>query len=237
MIIVQNFNVARQDSCSLYERIVDAQLANYEAAKAYDAEQAASASSGPASTGAVEAAPPPMPECVSLSPDALMTYCETRLNSLDSQMQGIFDQQQKNATETTDLSAIASTLNQLPGPNSKSPPTVNITAAQINQLQAEYTQAIKDAGGQNTQLGASLAKDAATLPAAGSGDTTISADTASQLTQSLKNYTGDLNSNSEMTMINLQSLMSQRQTAVQLTTNLVQSLGEQASDIAKNIGQ
>jgi hypothetical protein len=31
--------------------------------------------------------------------------------------------------------------------------------------------------------------------------------------------------------------MSQRQTAIQLTTNLVQSLGDQASSIAKNIGQ
>ena len=59
----------------------------------------------------------------------------------------------------------------------------------------------------------------------------------SQLTQNLKNDAANLNSDSEMTMINLQSLMSQRQTAVQLTTNLVQSLGDQQNSIAKNIGQ
>ena len=58
-----------------------------------------------------------------------------------------------------------------------------------------------------------------------------------QLTTNLKNDAADLNSDSEMTMITLQSLMSQRQTAVQLTTNLVQSLGDQQNSIAKNIGQ
>ena len=46
----------------------------------------------------------------------------------------------------------------------------------------------------------------------------------------------DLNAGAELNMINLQSLMSQRQTAIQLTTNLVQSLGDQMNKIAANIG-
>ena len=37
-------------------------------------------------------------------------------------------------------------------------------------------------------------------------------------------------------MVQIQSLMSQRQTAVSLTTNLVQSLGDQENKIADNIG-
>ena len=35
-------------------------------------------------------------------------------------------------------------------------------------------------------------------------------------------------------MVQLQSLMSQRQTAISLTTNLVQSLGDQEEKIAEN---
>ena len=46
----------------------------------------------------------------------------------------------------------------------------------------------------------------------------------------------DMNSNSEIQMISIQSLMSQRQTAVQLTTNIVQALGDQENKIADNIG-
>jgi hypothetical protein len=38
-------------------------------------------------------------------------------------------------------------------------------------------------------------------------------------------------------MIGLQSLMSERQTAIQLTTNLVQSLGTQMNAIASNVGK
>lgn len=213
----------------------DQLLAGFLAYEARADAPAADTSSGPASTGAVEAPPPPMPECMSLSPDALMTYCETRLNSLDSQVAGIFNQQQQNATLTTDVNAVAASLNELPAPNTNTPPAV--TVSDPSTIEAAYNQAINDAGGPNTQLGSSLNKDLTTFESeVKSGNGSITSDKLSQLTENLKNYTGDLNSNSEMTMINLQSLMSQRETAVQLTTNLVQSLGQQASDITKNIG-
>ena len=52
----------------------------------------------------------------------------------------------------------------------------------------------------------------------------------------LQGCASDLNSNSELQMIQLQSLMSERQTAIELTTNLVQSLGNQAEKIAQNVG-
>lgn len=57
-----------------------------------------------------------------------------------------------------------------------------------------------------------------------------------ELVSGLQGAINDLNSGAELQMIGLQSLMSQRQTAVQLTTNLVQALGDQANKIAQNIG-
>jgi hypothetical protein len=47
----------------------------------------------------------------------------------------------------------------------------------------------------------------------------------------------DVESSSQMNMIHLQSLMSSRQTAIQLATNLISSLGESSKAIAANIGR
>jgi hypothetical protein len=53
---------------------------------------------------------------------------------------------------------------------------------------------------------------------------------------SVKGVQDDMNSASELGMISIQSYMSQRETAVQLTTNLMQSIDDQAQKIAENIG-
>ena len=47
----------------------------------------------------------------------------------------------------------------------------------------------------------------------------------------------DVNHEGELEMIKLQSLMSQRQQALQMCTNLVQSLGQSAQQITANIGK
>jgi hypothetical protein len=196
-------------------------------------------SAGGAAPVAVDAAPASVPECASLTPDTLMAYCESRLNSLDSQMDGIFTSQQKNAALTQDVNAIASSLNDLP-PGTGTPPTISASAADVANIVSEYQAASTQAAQSgNQELATQLSTDATSLQtAAGTSDpASLSGDALSQLTQNLKNYSADLNSNSEMTMITLQSLMSQRQTAIQLTTNLVQSVGDQASSISKNIGQ
>jgi hypothetical protein len=192
---------------------------------------------GPSSSGPVDVAPASVPDCTTVSPDSLMAYCQARLDSLDSQMDGIFQQQEKNGTMTKDVNQVASLMNDLPGPTSGSSPTIDASSS-ASQIDTAYQQAIQDAGGNGTQLGAELQKDQNSFDSAvKSGNGSIPSTTANQLTQNLKNYASDLNSDSEMSMVNLQSLMSQRETAVQLTTNLTQSLSQQTSDITKNVGQ
>jgi hypothetical protein len=184
----------------------------------------------------VETPPPSVPNYTNLSPDSLMAYCESRLNSLDTQMTGIFASQQKNATTTQDLNALASSLNDLPAVNpAPTPPTTTVSGPDYQAIVNQYNTAIDDAG-KGTTLGNELGEDLKSFQA-GVSKGAIPSDTVASLSQNLKNDTSSLNSDSEMTMINLQSLMTQRQTAVQLTTNLVQSLGEQTGDIAKNVGQ
>jgi hypothetical protein len=196
-------------------------------------------SSGSAHTSAshgAELAPPSVPNYTSLSPDALMSYCEARLNSLDTQMDGIFTSQQKNAATTQDLNKIADSISNLPVANpATNPPTVTVSPKDYTAICTEYDDAIRDAG-KGSALAGELEKDKSNF-ANSCGGNSLNSDTATALSGNLKNDTADLNSDSEMTMINLQSLMSQRQTAVQLTTNLVQSLSDQSGDIAKNVGQ
>jgi len=195
-----------------------------------------SETNGPASTSAVEAAPQSLPGSVSLSPEALMAYCQSRLNSLDSQMNDIFKSQQQNATVTNDINAIAEKLGDLqPTSGNGSSPTVVLTQPELTEIKNLYATAIADAG-KNTQLGRLLFNDEQTLTTAVGQGSTVPTTTISTLTQSLKNDSSEINSNSELTMINLQSLMSQRETAIQLSTNLIQSLGTQSTDITKNIG-
>jgi hypothetical protein len=47
----------------------------------------------------------------------------------------------------------------------------------------------------------------------------------------------DINSSAQMDMINLQSLMSNRQTAIQLTTNMLKALNDSEKQIVHNIGK
>jgi hypothetical protein len=187
----------------------------------------------------VDAPPATMPLSTSLSPQALMAYCEAQLDSLDTQMNTIFSQEQKNNQLTSVVNNLASTLNDIPAPSG-----TNTTTPLLPSTSEEVTAAYQTAINQANELGDTALADSLTTDQAAwaadvsaSGGNCISATDMSQLTTNLKNYVSDLNSDSQLTMINLQQLMSQRETAVQLTTNLVQSLGDQANDVAKNIGQ
>ena len=72
--------------------------------------------------------------------------------------------------------------------------------------------------------------------AGGQGDGDFSQAELQGYVDTLTDAAGNINSDSQLDMVHLQSLMSQQQTAVSLTTNLVQSLGDQENKIADNIG-
>jgi hypothetical protein len=188
-----------------------------------------------------------------LTPDALITYCDTRLSSLDAQMQTIFNQQEQSAATETALSNLASELNDLPQPSSSSGsnPTIAVTVGQFNNLEGAYNAAIA-AAGPTTALGQELSADLGTLakgyvdsngnavsvfatPADANQTYSISESIVTNLSQNVKTYASDLSSDSQMQMINLQSMMSQQQTAVELSTNLLQTLSQTDQNIVSNL--
>jgi hypothetical protein len=175
-----------------------------------------------------------------LTPESLVAYCDTRLSSLDSQMQSIFNEQQTGAATETALSNVATALNSLPQP-SGSDTTVKITAQQMDQVARTFSTAI-DAAGAGSTLGKALNKDLAALQTNfaahsenGGSDSHMDQSAISNASQDIKTYASNLNSDSQVSMINLQSMMSQQQTAVELSTNLLQTLSQTANTIASNM--
>ncbi len=178
-----------------------------------------------------------------MSPDSLVAYCDTRLTSIDSQMQSIFNTEQVDASTQSALSNLAQALNNLPQPDSGSS-TVKLSPKIVAPVEAAYSAAIA-AAGSDTTLGKALQKDLNSLQAefksspfpGGPGWTTktdVAASRITNLSQNVKTFASNLESSSQMDMIDLQSMMSDRQTAVQLSTNLLQALGQTEQSIAAN---
>jgi hypothetical protein len=190
-----------------------------------------------------------------MSAEALVAYCESRLDSLDSQMQSIFNNQQTNAAATSAIDNVASDLNDLPPPatgDSSTDPSITITAAQASQIQGAYEQAITAADSSGpTALGQQLQNDLETFQSQVTGKAVTSAGTfdfgtsttktysvesqaVSQLSSSLKTYASNLNSDAQDQMIQLQSFIQDQQTVIEMSTNFLQSLGQEGQNIAAN---
>ena len=67
-------------------------------------------------------------------------------------------------------------------------------------------------------------------------DSTFGSDELKGFSDTLTGINNNLNNSAELGMISIQSLMSQRSTAIQLATNIMQSLDDGTSKIADNIG-
>lgn len=195
-----------------------------------------------------------------LTPDALMSYCASRLRGIDDQIHSSMTRQQNANADSSTLSTLAEKLR---------PPGGNVEVGKNNDVFNNYGQALIDAANSasDPSLKAKLLGQAkkfvdcheeapqgsgkyvsdgvkvdgnGTVTIDGTahktGDTLNPEQLKTMTSEFVSNVQKDLNSDTELSMINLQSLMSQRQSSVQLITNMVQSLGDQLNKIASNIG-
>lgn len=187
-----------------------------------------------------------LPSTGGLTPEGLMIYLQTRMQGLDTQVNTIFAKQQKNQKIQELLNDIKAQLSQL------NDDTTN------HKLQGKSDFSGPNKTGKYTRAGYE-AKIDADLDAIAKLDPNLGAKMKADLGQKgqilycqdglyltsevkassdyIDNITKDINSSSQMDMINLQSIMSTRQTAVQLSTNLIQSLSHSADSIAANTGK
>lgn len=201
---------------------------------------------------------------VNLTPDALMAYCQSRLQSIDEQAQAAFVSQEQRNGEENDIQQLLKQFQAMAkgigssGHSDKADCEAleQSLAAEIHKLEGTdpgspalpkliqtYNDLVYSGSGEDLHANPPIryihADQFPPNKAAGGnneGDGYVSDTEMQGYIDSLQGASSDLSSCAELQMIQLQSLMSQRQTAIQLTTNLVQSLGDQLNKIADNIG-
>jgi hypothetical protein len=167
-----------------------------------------------------------------MTPDSLLIYLSTRMGSLDGQMGDIFNRQKTAEKVRTDLRGIQEALTKVPTNTDETKLLEDLSPEVIDEINAH----LNNIEAIDPKLGADIR---AHLRADGQ---ILSRDDDRYFTSELKatqdylNLVGkDLESGSQMDMITLQSLMGARQTAIQLSTNLISALNESQKSIVANV--
>ena len=184
-------------------------------------------------TGNIGNAAPVDLNALFVSPEALMAYCRTQITGIDGQVKDYFEKQQKNAAAQQALNKIQSSLPARDENGDINP----LTDEKKVELKLEFDaakQAYQDAGLPTDTLDDLEKKFTATGGAPGS-DSIISAEELTKCDQQFKSLQSDLGTSSQLDMISLQELMSRRQAAIQLTTNLVSTFNDTAKSVIGNI--
>jgi hypothetical protein len=174
----------------------------------------------------------PIPDTTNLSPDAMILYCQTQLDGLDSKIRGLMAAQRKSTDDQNAINAALQTFNKYPNGDMRDGGNAQMCQDLENALNAAL-----DKVGRDTPAGQRLQDVLNQVHATGLGDDKrIAPEEMQGFVSDLKNIGSDLSSNAEINMVEIQSNVSTRQTTVQLTTNIVQSLGETSKLIAGNTG-
>lgn len=194
-----------------------------------------------------------------VSPDALMAYCQARLDSIGGQVTTTFDEQQQNASATQQIDQVIADIRGYASADKANTKACTQLESELKSTIDSLTKtdpgcpalpaltktynAMVWSGDGGPRMTGSTDPNAPNFiegvdydQSGPQGDGILSSGELQTYTQNLTDATSDLNSNAELGMVHLQSLMSQQQMAVTLTTNLVQSLGDQENKIADNIG-
>ena len=173
-------------------------------------------------------------DAASLTPDELFAYCEGQMNAIDSQAQDFFQQAQTNNQVESQISDAMSKVKTL---------QTEMTSKSTNGVNDPDTYHAIDSelhDVQTTLASSGDTEDAATVQQAISvletgNDTAVSSDEAQKVIDILSSVNSNLGSDNQMSMIHLQSAMSEREQVIQLTTNMLQTLNDSATKVITNI--
>lgn len=183
-----------------------------------------------------------------LTPDALMVYCQTRLRGIDDQVNDKFAKQQKTRDITNAVTNLQNKISEAAAMNTGNGDGILEKDRAIrDEIVAAYDKAIVATEG-TPQRDALIKERQAFLGDAGNGaadkqhvqdgggDGCMERSKLTAMADRIGQVSKEMSSSAELDMIQLQSLMSQRQTAIQICTNLISSLGETSKAIAQKIG-
>jgi hypothetical protein len=176
----------------------------------------------------------------SLTPEGMMLYLSMRLNEVDGEINKLFDKQKASQAIRQALGTIQTELGRLnenggPDDNNMMP---GYKDGEITELETNILTAIDQIATIDPELAETMR---AKLNDGGHILDDHDGRYYSHQVKASKGYVDtivkDLDATAQMDMIRLQSHMSARQTAIQLSTNLIASLGESTKAIASNIGR
>jgi hypothetical protein len=175
-----------------------------------------------------------------LTPDALLAYCATRLKSLDTQTSLLMGAQQETVNDQTTVNAIGTILSGISSGASDANNN-NAVSNAVNDIQTDINgMPDSDAKTQLQNMVNKMQSDGTNglvaIQASGQPYLTVNSTQVATYQSMLSSVSSTLNSNSQLGMIQIQSLMSQRETAIQLTTNLMSSYDDASKDVAANVG-
>jgi hypothetical protein len=192
-----------------------------------------------------------------LTPEALLAYCSSRLDSLDTQLKDFMTQQQHINQASAEETRVIEVVSQGGGRQEGGPGLqYNTTECQNHANQANAmidvydtctTQEARDMAAEQFKLmtGRNIEDFAGGKPKITGGEIAtaarmgaipaLDAPSGQARIDNLKSQQGDCSKHAEMNMIQVQALVSQRQLAVQLTTQLMQSLNETMKSVVGNI--
>ncbi len=197
----------------------------------------------------------PDPTGTALSPEGLLLYCSSRLQTLDTNIKQYFAQQQTRNGVIGEATKLMEIINHWPTgqKGSKeivcSPADCQNHANQGNELldlfrktnSPEVKRACAEAFQQVTGMSindfatGNVTPDQIRSAASAERIQPVNLQERTAQIEGIKNTVSNLTKAGEMDMIQLQSLVSQRQLAVQLTTQLLQSLNETSKQVVGNI--
>jgi hypothetical protein len=172
-----------------------------------------------------------------MSPDSVLAYCEAQMQGFNSDFNQFVAQSQATVGSKTAVSTLQTDMGQISASgldyaNGNSEVTSDqATFAKINgDITAAITQA-QSAG--NAPLVQQLQSVQAAFNAG--GDDNVSPTDVTNISAMLTTASSDIDSNSQMQMISLQSVMSQQASVLQMTTGMIQQMGQTEEKVAGNV--
>lgn len=182
-----------------------------------------------------------------LTPDAMMLYLESRLGSLDEKISAIIDKQKQSEAGRKALQQTLNLISSCPEEggdidahelaNCFDGLALNVGIEASHEIEKTMPDSIQNRIGDGNEDGNwgsgynSKAANPQNPPLHLSKEERAAAKT--ELETMIKN----IESGAELEMINLQSLMSARNTAISLSTNMASSLGKGSESITNNVGR
>lgn len=171
----------------------------------------------------------PTPD-IELTPDTIYAYCSVCLRNLGARMAERMERQQASIETKRILDKCSQALRLAPrGTGTDKDLALKVTA-QFDEAFAELERVDPDLANRLRPTRDNLARTVAE-------DQCIGEDENKGFMEHVDSFHKQVDDESELGMIEMQTLMSQRQTAISLTTNLLQSFGNQTNTIVANIGK